>query len=171
MGALDAYQVSCSSPGPIDFIKTKLQCIHLWDLSISRKLNLVTMVSSQRLSEWLSDIVTNLLLLGGTLPSPQVTQPRAKEPTWVLPWDNPGRNLFPSPTRRHTTLRPSSLCFLPSWNSAWPQTRHLCPLCDAVCYPGWRADGREAGSRVEAPQVTLQSSRGLPLIRDRPEPG
>lgn len=36
-----------------------------WDLSNSRKLNLVTTVSSQRPPEWLPNIVTNLLLLGG----------------------------------------------------------------------------------------------------------
>lgn len=135
----------CSSSGPIDFTKTKFRCIHLWDLSNSRKLNLVTMVSSQRPPEWLSNIVTNLLLLGGTLPSSQVTQPRAKKPMWVSPWDNPGRNLFPTPTPRHTALRPSSLCFLPSWNSAQPQTCRLCPLWDLLP----RLEGRREGSRKQ----------------------
>ena len=152
-----------AAAGPIDFTKTKFQCIHLWDLSSSRKLILVTMVSLQRPLEWLSNIVTSLLLLGGTLPSSQVTQPRAKEPTWVLPWDNPGRNLFPTSAPRHTTLRPSSPCFLPSWNSARPQTCHLCPLCAAVCCPGWRGGGREAGSRVEAPRVSLPTQPWAPF--------
>ena len=159
---------AAAAAGPIDFTKTKFQCIHLWDLSSSRKLNLVTMVSLQRPLEWLSNIVTNLLLLGGTLPSSQVTQPRAKESTWVLPWDNPGRNLFPTPALRHTILRPSSPCFLPSWNSARPQTCH----CVLFMMLFAAQAGGEVGGKQEAGwsphESHSQPSRGLPLIRDRP---